>query len=411
VLAFPSRRPPRRGAVAALLAFLLVFMLGVIAFAVDIGYIVLVHQEVQNAADSAALAGASKLADLEFKLFFATPGSATSIVQTATTNANAEAKSFAALNQGGSKFLTLSDADITVGYLGTPTGTSTIQAPNPPSVIPNTVQVIIRRDSSVTTGKLALFFAPVLGISSTDVQASAAATIQRGRITGFSVPNSSKRNLLLPIALDVNAWTALINNTTMPSGYTRQDSFTYATPTSAVAAPKNVTSGADGIPELQGIYPNSNAPGNFGLIDIGPDANDAPTFWDWITNGASADDMTYLAANHNGVAGSKDFQATPYYPATLKAGPGLKASDESYLQAIIGQSRIMPLFSGVQGNGQNATYTIIGFAPITLVDADLSGNNKHITVQPVPVVDPTAVNGSATGSTTQFIYRPLSLTR
>src|SRR5262245_60828045 len=191
------------------MAFLLVFMLGMIAFAVDIGYIVLVHQEVQNAADSAALAGASKLADLEFKTYFASLNSINSIVQTATNNAKAEAQTFAALNQGGSKFLTLLDADITVGYLGTPTSTSTIQASNLPSVLPNTVQVIIRRDSSVTTGRLPLFFAPVLGISSTDVKASAAATIQRGTITGFSVPKSSPRNLLLPIALDIQAWNAL----------------------------------------------------------------------------------------------------------------------------------------------------------------------------------------------------------
>jgi hypothetical protein len=173
-----------------------------------------------------------------------------------------------------------------------------------------------------------------------------------------------------------------------------------------------VSSKPDGIPELVGIYPNSNAPGNFGLVDIGPNANDAPAFWNWIKNGPSASDLTYLANNNNGVSGSSTWQATPTNPATLKGGPGLKASDESYLQGIIGEPRIMPLFSAVDGNGQNATYTIVGFAAVTIVEADLTGNNKHITIQPVAVPDPTAVVGSPSlGSTTKYIYRPLALVK
>src|SRR5207247_910637 len=117
--------------------------------AVDIGYIVLVHQQVQNAADSAALAGAAELADLELQVFFADPTAVTTLAQTATTKAQAGAKKFTGLNTGGTKLLTLLDSDITVGYLGTPTSSSTIQLSNPPAVLPNTVQVIIRRDSTV----------------------------------------------------------------------------------------------------------------------------------------------------------------------------------------------------------------------------------------------------------------------
>ena len=57
----PERR--RRGAVAPLTAVLLIPILGMLAFAIDIGYITETNLELQNAADAAALAGAAKLLD------------------------------------------------------------------------------------------------------------------------------------------------------------------------------------------------------------------------------------------------------------------------------------------------------------------------------------------------------------
>ena len=53
--------PQRRGSIAPLTCFLLVFIVGMVAFAVDISWTVLAQSELQNAADSAALAGANKL--------------------------------------------------------------------------------------------------------------------------------------------------------------------------------------------------------------------------------------------------------------------------------------------------------------------------------------------------------------
>src|SRR5207248_5530722 len=52
---------PRTGAVVPMVAVLIVLILAMVAFAVDIGYICVVQKEMQNAADSAALAGASQL--------------------------------------------------------------------------------------------------------------------------------------------------------------------------------------------------------------------------------------------------------------------------------------------------------------------------------------------------------------
>src|SRR4051812_27640539 len=55
----PSHRRP--GAIAPLTAVCMVFLLGMIAFAVDMSWIVLTRSELQNAADAAATAGAQQL--------------------------------------------------------------------------------------------------------------------------------------------------------------------------------------------------------------------------------------------------------------------------------------------------------------------------------------------------------------
>jgi len=54
-------RPNRRGATLVLVALLIVFIIGICAFAIDLGYIMLVRTELQNAADSGALAGAGAM--------------------------------------------------------------------------------------------------------------------------------------------------------------------------------------------------------------------------------------------------------------------------------------------------------------------------------------------------------------
>ena len=51
-------RQRRRGAIAVLAAVFLVVLIGMIAFAVDIGYLGVVNTQLQAAADSAALAAA-----------------------------------------------------------------------------------------------------------------------------------------------------------------------------------------------------------------------------------------------------------------------------------------------------------------------------------------------------------------
>src|SRR5438105_7602047 len=56
-----ARNRARRAAVAPLVCLLLVPLLGMAAFAVDVGWMVLAQSDLQNAADAAALAGSQQL--------------------------------------------------------------------------------------------------------------------------------------------------------------------------------------------------------------------------------------------------------------------------------------------------------------------------------------------------------------
>ena len=52
---------PRRGTITILAAFLMIFLLAMVAFAVDMGYLCVVQTQAQAVADAAAMAGAKGL--------------------------------------------------------------------------------------------------------------------------------------------------------------------------------------------------------------------------------------------------------------------------------------------------------------------------------------------------------------
>jgi hypothetical protein len=59
----PSRALKRRGALVVLAALLLVLMVGLLAYSIDVGYMVMSQTELQRSLDAAALAGAGAIAD------------------------------------------------------------------------------------------------------------------------------------------------------------------------------------------------------------------------------------------------------------------------------------------------------------------------------------------------------------
>ena len=155
-----------RGNIAIMTAFLLIPMIGFAALAIDYGRLTLVQAELQNAADAAALVGASKLNP--------TPSGASDPVWSL---AEAAARRAIGLNQA--ERTTLTDASATAGYWDITQSTKGLQS-NAITPGPNdkpAVQVTAKRAASLNGGPVALLLAPLIGTNVADVGVVATAVL------------------------------------------------------------------------------------------------------------------------------------------------------------------------------------------------------------------------------------------
>ncbi len=366
----------RKGAVSILACLLLIPLLAMLAFSIDAGWMVLVKTDLQNTADAAALAGAEKLQSgyVQYNL----PGqlSQLQIARAATGNtpggALATAKQFAYYNKAGNVNISLPNQDVVFGFTNASGVFSTTY-----SGFPNTVQVTVRRDPTAN-GNVGLFFGGLLGTSSIGMTATARATIYSGTVSSLqAIPGVQAH--ILPVTLDYKVWDQFYSTGMSPDGTIHINA-------------------TNGNPELK-VYPSpGNAPGNFGLIDVGPPANNVPAFEAWIDDGETPNDIDYLINNNL-------LPVSMTNPQNWKAGPGLKSTLLSNFQQELNVPNLIPLFQAAQyptaangntyvaasANGQNATYAIVGFVGVAISDASGNGSNMNISVQPTAIVDPTAV--------------------
>jgi Flp pilus assembly protein TadG len=159
-----SRRGRRRGAVVVWFAVLAPTLLGMVAFSVDIGWIVLVQNELQVAADAGAMAGAGAL-----------PGGQPA--------ARATAKTFAQKNSAGATgdAVAVDDADVLLGNWDPAARAFAVNEAGP-----NAVQVTTRKS-------LDLFFARIIGMRTIDLAATAVAT-RNPRDIAFVIDLSGSMN-------------------------------------------------------------------------------------------------------------------------------------------------------------------------------------------------------------------------
>jgi Flp pilus assembly protein TadG len=416
--------------VLPLTAIMMVFLVALIALAVDLGWIMAVHVQMQAAADSAALAGTQKLLDASY-LQGTNAANTGAAADTAMANANTAAQTFAHKNSAGGVSLTLAlnedasgkvdndpNGDIVCGYLASPSNQAQAMVVTNPGVgpYPNSVQVTVHRDS-VRNGSLGLFFAPALGVRFFDLRAKATASYE-STIGGFQVhakgPATCK---LLPFALSATAWSNASGDPwydgTQPAGLmqgTGSDNFTRSSGGS-VTGP--APSAPDGIREVT-LVPLSNGqgngggglqPGNFGTLTIGPMTGGMTDLNRIIQNGPNAADLSIYPGGR--------LQLDPTtHTLTLSGNTGISGACAGAVNAIVGQARVLPLYSGVSGTGSSCQYTIVAFVGVTVLDCNLTGSvaTNHITVQPCWVIDANALGGG-NSSTSWFVVKPLALSR
>jgi len=375
----------RRGSVAVYVAASAVVMLGFAALAIDVGRLYSSRTELQAAADAAALAGAMRMLDQERLR----GGSWIEAVHHAARN---EAVRVAQLNPVLGESLSVSGPeDVFLGYLANPANPNEVMSTGTPGEF-NSVRVVMRRNS-LRNGPMDYLFASIFGRNSKDLGAEATATFRDG-IRGFRVTDATGNAGLLPLALHVNAWNGLLNGS-----WTTGDNYSYNSETGAV------TSGPDGILELNlypGAGPTQLPPGNFGTVDIGNPNNSTADLSRQIRFGVNAADLAWFGGEL--VLGADG-------TLILNGDTGLSAAIKDDLQSIRGQPRTIPLFNAVAGPGNNANFTVVGWAGVRIMYVRLTGamNSKQVIVQPAYVVDDSAISGS--DNTSYYVYQPVRLTR
>lgn len=153
----------RRGAIIVLSAFLMVVVFGLAAFAIDIGYMMLVRTQLQAAADAGAMAAGNSM-----------QGSPAEIIQVG--------KEYVQYHDAGGRKIAADEAVVEMGIWNATDSTFT-----PTSEIGNAVRVTANRSSE------SFFFAKVLGASTFSMEASAIA-MANPRDIAFVVDLSGSMN-------------------------------------------------------------------------------------------------------------------------------------------------------------------------------------------------------------------------
>ncbi len=372
----------RQGAVLVLAAVMLFMMMAFLAFTVDTGYLAASKAEIRRSADSAALAGCWELYD--------------GLVQGKTlTQSEADVAAEAALYAGVNPIANTSPGlsneinsrSVEVGYLSTITSNSISTNASLPF---HAVRVTVKKNSQ-QNGEIPFFFGRIFGDSGRAIDAAATAVMARN-ISGFTTPGNSQETLgVLPFALDLQTWNTISANTA-------QDSFSYNSSTGAVMA------GGDGVREVN-LYPQgTGSPGNRGTVDIGGANNSTADIARQIVYGISQADIQQLGKTLN-------FNSSG--TMTLNGDTGISAGVKDELASIIGQPRIIPVFSTVSGNGNNANYTIVKWVGVRILNVKLTGamSQKAVIVQPAPVVSRNFVINNSEADTSDYVYSPVLLAR
>ncbi len=380
---------PRRGAVAVLACLMLVGLLGMLAFSIDLGYLANSQAELQRTADAAALAACYQL------IYQGTPGTPVDLT-TNVQNVPVVASQYAGLNHVCQSAPSLVNSDIVTGFLANPTVSGgTINTAANQNLF-NAVQVTVRRDGTAN-GQVPTFFGRALGVDGSNASATATAAFI-GNFAGFQVPstNGGTGNLmLLPFALDQQTWNSMLAGDTSVS----TDIWNYN-------SSDQVVSGSDGIREVNLFPQGTGSPGNRGTVKIGTSNNSTATVVDQILNGISPAEM----ANYPNSQLTFDANGHLY----LGANPGISAGFKSALASIIGQTRFIPIFDAVNGNGNNAVYEIVAFVGIRVMDVNLTGSmsSKHLTVQPALMYTRGGIPSTSTTTTTgYYVYSPVFLVK
>jgi Flp pilus assembly protein TadG len=375
----------RKGTITVLAAIMSIVLVGMVAFCVDIGYVLSAKEELQRSADSTALATCWEYGKQLSK------GSTSSVAASA---ARSTATQYASLNPVTGNPMTLDtntsnnpDGDVVFGYIADFKNSASPFQTNGANGY-NAVQVRLSKTTSAN-GEVPFYFARIFGLTGQDLHSEATAGLISD-VKGFQAPSGGGNLGILPYTLDLQTWTPFIANT-------GTDNYRWNATTNTVEA------GSDGWVEVNLFPQGTGSPGNRGTVDIGSCNNSTSDIARQIVYGISPSDLA-----HHG--GTLEFDASG--KLYLNGDTGISAGVKDELESIKGQPRIIPIFSSVSGNGNNANYTIVKWQGIRIMNVKLTGSmsQKNVMIQVAPVLS-TGVIPSTTTGTSSYVFSPVVLVK
>lgn len=437
----------RRGAVVVFVLVLLPVMIGFGALVVDVGVLYNTRADLQNAADAAALAGATALASDEMTQVRLANSTASG--DAVTSMSVVRSGDVSSLNSTWGTTTTVLDvSDITIGRLDLTSAQTGIVSGVPASSY-NAVEVVARRTLDGQNGPVQLLFARIFGRSTSEMTAKAVAAYD-DRVAGYDMSR-------VPGALPITISQTVFESGFSPSGTDDEhgdgegheddhhgeqsdghegdsghdnggsgDSATTVawTEWNGVPAlritPSNQSDNGNGGDEENGHVADGgndsshegndhdndgeygsdggSAPGNFGLLNIGSGNQGVPGQRAQIEGGVSPDDYEQQVGTSVLTFQGSDGSAASY---AIGGNPGLDASLESSFQTRVGSVVGFFLHNSVSGQGANASYNISGLRYGRVVAVNLTGSpdQRGLWIQPVSFVGDGVILSSTATST------------
>jgi Flp pilus assembly protein TadG len=376
----------RRGAVAVQTAVTMVLLLSMSALTVDLGNLYTGRTQLQMAADSSALAGASAYTSDTAIRVYAGSNSSSLTDQIHTTTVE-RARTYSEHNYTLSAITHVADQDIVTGHYDFANPSAALDTSNPATF--NAVQVRTRRTADGLNGPVQYFFASILGHSHGETSAVATAALD-DRFVGYQ---QSTNGLIVPFAMkqsEFDAWSS------------SADGYSYNSETD------EVSHSADGTPEIK-LFPWRVGGGNFGILNIGTANQGTPPEVVQIMNGVQPSSLELEIGTSNVVFVDESGTPITYH---ITGSPGVSNGLVPAIESRIGDVIGFFLYSTTASQGSNLVYTITGLRFGRVMDLIPTGalDDRQLVIQPASVVD-TGVSTGPSGVSTHGLVARLVLVK
>ena len=330
-----TSRDHRRGVIVVLAAVTMVILVGVVAFAVDHGYLLKIRTDLQRSADASALAA---VRDLIRK----TDGTQD------LTQAQETVRTYVQDNLNDASFQ-VAASDIEIGRYDPQSIYSSVKLLSTGTF--DTVRVTLRRDG-VSNPSVPAFFARLLGTRQSNVVASATAVLQKAEVIE---PGAE----VLPFATPKSLWDSL-------------DPETNPDPEWKAYGDGKLRDGS-----------GNDIPGNWGTLDIGSTGNSSSDLNDQILYGLKQSDLDALHAD--GRIPQNTFIDSAE-PAWMQGDTGLSSGLKQSVTQVYGKRKLIPIYDDLGGHptGNNLEFHVIGWGTVTVIDSEWHGaTNTYVRLRRV----------------------------